>query len=196
MKGSRVLLNSLQDHRACFDQLIHLEPGISKAGELILQTLKSEGKVLVCGNGGSAADAQHFAAELVGRFEVERRAFGAVALTTDTSIMTAIANDYDFNQVFARQVAGLGRRGDSLVGISTSGMSDNVKEAFIAARVQGLFTIGLLGREGGSIKELSDIAIVVPADCTARIQEAHIFILHVWAAMIEQGMADYPRMGS
>lgn len=176
----------LNEHRRCFEKLAGLEEDVQKAAALIVESLQKGGRVLVCGNGGSAADAQHFAAELVGRFEAERPAFAAVALTTDTSIMTAVANDYTFSQVFARQVAALGKDGDVLVGISTSGMSENVGEALKIADQKGLATIGLLGGDGGRLKALCDTAVVVPVRRTARIQEAHGFILHVWAAAIEK----------
>lgn len=176
----------LNDHRRCFEKLADLEADVQKAAALMTESLQKGGRILVCGNGGSAADAQHFAAELVGRFETERQALAAVALTTDTSIMTAVANDYAFSQVFARQVAALGKTGDSLLGISTSGMSRNVAEAFKAANQKGIATIGLLGGDGGCLKSLCDANVVVPALRTARIQEAHVFILHVWAAAIEK----------
>lgn len=175
----------LDEHRRCFKKLADIETEVQRAVAVMTETLKGRGKVLVCGNGGSAADAQHFVAELVGRFEAERQALAAVALTTDTSIMTAVANDYDFSRVFARQVEALGKAGDVLVGISTSGRSANVGKAFRTAGCQGLATIGLLGGDGGSLKSLCDTAVVVPSARTARIQEAHGFILHVWAAAIE-----------
>ena len=180
----------LNEHSRCFEKLAGLEADIQKAAALMIAALKKGGRVLVCGNGGSAADAQHFAAELVGRFEAERPAFAALALTTDTSIMTAVANDYAFSQVFARQVTALGRTGDVLVGISTSGMSENVGEAFKIARAGGLATIGLFGSDGGRLKTLCDTAVLAPALRTARIQEAHVFILHFWAAAIEKRLVD------
>lgn len=179
----------LKEHRRCFEKLADIETDVQKACDLITERLRKGGRVLVCGNGGSAADAQHFAAELVGRFEIERQAFAAVALTTDTSIMTAVANDYDFSQVFSRQVAAQGRAGDVLVGISTSGMSPNVAAAFRMAGQRSLATIGLLGRDGGRLKALCHTAVVVPHANTARIQEAHGFILHVWAAAVEKALA-------
>jgi D-sedoheptulose 7-phosphate isomerase len=185
----------LDEHRRCFEKLAGIETEAQSAVAVMTKVLKKGGKVLVCGNGGSAADAQHFVAELVGRFEHERRALAAVALTTDTSIMTAVANDYDFSRVFARQVEALGKAGDVLVGISTSGMSGNVGEAFRAAGRQGLATIGLLGGDGGRLKSLCDAAVVVPATRTARVQEAHVFILHVWAAAIEAACGETPADG-
>ena len=152
--------------------------------------IEGGGKLLICGNGGSASDAQHFAAEIVGRFEKERRAFPAVALSTDTSILTAVGNDYGYDEVFARQVEGLGRPGDILIGISTSGHSDNVVRAVQRAQTMQMPTIGLLGKDGGALKALVERSIVVENDTTARIQEAHIFILHYWAWFIECGLPE------
>jgi len=187
-----MFLDFLDEHRRCFEKLADIETEVQSAAAVMTKTLEGGGKVLVCGNGGSAADAQHFVAELVGRFEAERRALAAVALTTDTSIMTAVANDYDFSRVFARQVEALGKTGDVLMGISTSGLSANVGEAFRAAARQGLFTIGLLGGDGGSLKSLCDTVVVVPTARTARVQEAHGFILHVWAAAVEAALGSAP----
>ncbi len=181
-----MFLQSLQEHRRCFEKLAEIAPVVDRAAQAIIETLQKGGKVLICGNGGSAADAQHLAAELVGRFETERQALAAVALTTDSSIMTAVANDYDFSGVFARQVEALGKPEDVLLGISTSGRSQNVAEAFKKAADKGMATIGLLGADGGFLKALCRTAVVVPARRTARIQEAHVFILHVWAAAVEE----------
>ena len=160
-------------------------PAAEAAGAMIA-ALRSGGRVLACGNGGSAADAQHFAAELVGRFERERAALGAIALTTDTSIVTAVANDYDFSRVFARQVEALGRPGDVLLGISTSGGSANVIAAFAAAKAAGLTTVALTGRDGGAVGAAADIHINVPAASTARVQEVHRTLLHAVCALIER----------
>ncbi len=188
-----MFLEHLDEHRRCFEKLPHLEAAVGTAVAVMTAALKKGGKVMICGNGGSAADAQHFAAELVGRFEAERQALAAVALTTDSSIMTAVANDYAFSRVFARQVEALGGAGDVLVGISTSGMSENIGEALNVAGQKGLATIGLLGRDGGRLKSLCDTSVVVPATRTARIQEAHVFILHVWASAIEKAFSQAPR---
>ena len=139
------------------------------------------GKTLACGNGGSAADAQHFAAELVGRFETERQELAAIALTTDTSILTAVGNDYSFNQIFARQVRAIGQAGDVLLAISTSGNSGNVIEAIRSAHEAAMLVIALTGRGGGQIGEMlndDDIHLCVPADRTARIQETHLLVIH------------------
>jgi D-sedoheptulose 7-phosphate isomerase len=142
-------------------------------------------RILVCGNGGSAADAQHFAAELTGRYVKERRALAGIALTVDTSALTAIGNDYGFDRVFSRQVEALGRPGDLLVGISTSGNSPNVVHAVAAARELGMRTLGLLGRDGGRLKGLVDDALVVPSEVTARIQEIHMMTYHFWCEAID-----------
>ena len=158
-----------------------LMPKIVEAINLMVATLMNGGKILSCGNGGSAADAQHFAAELVGRFEIERQELAAVALSTDTSILTAVGNDYDFSQVFAKQVRALGNVGDVLLALSTSGNSSNVLQAIKAAHDSDMNVVALTGKGGGEIanklKE-SDINICVPHDRTARIQEIHLLTLH------------------
>ena len=156
------------------------------AAEAMIAALRGGGRILACGNGGSASDAQHFAAELVGRFERERAALAAIALTTDTSIVTAVANDYDFARVFARQVEALGREADVLLGISTSGGSANVVAAFEAAKAGGLTTVALTGRDGGAAGAAADIHINVPAASTARVQEVHRTLLHALCALIER----------
>jgi D-sedoheptulose 7-phosphate isomerase len=149
------------------------------------ERLKRGCRILVCGNGGSAADAQHFAAELSGRYLKERRGLAGIALTVDSSALTAIANDYGFDRVFSRQVEAIGRPGDLLVGISTSGNSANVVRAVEAAKDLGLRTLGLLGRDGGQLKGLCDDALVVPNPVTARIQEVHMMIYHFWCEAID-----------
>jgi len=163
---------------------VETERVIAQAQDMA-ERLKRGCRILVCGNGGSAADAQHFAAELSGRYVKERRALAGIALTTDTSALTAIGNDYGFDQVFSRQVEALGRPGDLLVGISTSGNSPNVIRAVEAAQTQGMKTLGLLGRDGGKLKALCDEALVVPSPVTARIQEVHQMIYHFWCEVID-----------
>ncbi|MFM7330762.1 MAG: phosphoheptose isomerase [Brachymonas sp.] len=158
-----------------------LSKPIAQATEAMLACFTNGGKVLACGNGGSAADAQHFAAELVGRFERERPELAAVALTTDSSILTAIANDYDFTQVFAKQVRALGQAGDVLLAISTSGNSANVMAAIEAAHAREMIVVALTGKNGGKISTLlqeTDVHICVPHERTARIQEVHLLTLH------------------
>jgi D-sedoheptulose 7-phosphate isomerase len=154
---------------------------VAAAIETMTECLLAGGKIMACGNGGSAGDAQHFAAELIGRFEAERQELAALALTTDSSILTAVANDYSFNQVFAKQVRGLGHAGDVLLAISTSGNSGNVIEAIKAAHEHDIRIIALTGRGGGQIGELlrdDDIHLCVPAERTARIQETHLLVIH------------------
>jgi D-sedoheptulose 7-phosphate isomerase len=154
---------------------------IARAAQVMTDSLKSGGKMLACGNGGSAADAQHFSAELLGRFERERQELAAIALTTDTSAITAIANDYSYDMIFAKQVRGLGAKGDILIAISTSGNSNNVIEAMNAARTKGMIVVALTGRDGGKIGALlgaNDVHLNVSSNVTARIQEVHILILH------------------
>ena len=158
-----------------------LAPHIEQASCMIVNTLLNGGKILACGNGGSAADAQHFAAELVGRFEAERQELAAIALSTDSSILTAVGNDYGFTQIFARQVRALGHAGDVLLAISTSGNSPNVIEAISAAHELGMHVIALTGKGGGEIGELlsdHDLHLCVPAERTARIQETHLLTIH------------------
>jgi D-sedoheptulose 7-phosphate isomerase len=175
----------LEEHRALFSKLDEIASDAFTAAQLITDTLRKGNKILICGNGGSAADAQHFAAELIGRFEKERKSLPAIALTTDTSILTALSNDYSYDSVFSRQVEGLASAGDSLIGISTSGNSQNVMLAVRSAKDVGACSIGLLGRNGGAIASSVDIPVIVPHSITARIQEAHIFIIHFWCAFIE-----------
>ncbi len=168
----------LAAHAETVAKMSALAPQVAKANQIIANALKNGGRVLICGNGGSAADAQHFAAELTGRYKTERTPLAGIALTTDTSALTAIGNDYGYEEVFARQCAALGRAGDVLVGISTSGNSANVLKAFATAKRVGLSTIGLSGKGGGAMNDACELNIVVPASDTARIQEMHILIIH------------------
>lgn len=158
---------------------------IEAAARLMIEGLKGGGKVLFCGNGGSAADSQHLAAELTGRYLQDREPLAAVSLTVDTSALTAIANDYSYDEVFSRQVRGLGRAGDVLVGISTSGNSRNVVAALEAARALGMRTVGLTGAAGGRMKELCDVCLCVPSTDTPRIQEMHIAAGHMLCELVE-----------
>jgi len=179
----------LTDHIYLFNALPALEPDIVAALDLLREALFRGNKILVAGNGGSAADAQHFAAELVGRFQHNRRALPCLALTVDTSNLTAIGNDFGFDEIFARQIEGLGNRGDVFLGLSTSGDSANIVKAVEAAQAADMPTVGLLGRDGGALKALMRETIIVPHQVTARIQEAHIFILHYWAKILERECA-------
>jgi D-sedoheptulose 7-phosphate isomerase len=159
--------------------------GIADAAIL---ALRNGNKILLCGNGGSAADAQHFSAELVGRYKKERRGLPAIALTTDSSAVTAISNDYGYDMVFSRQVEALGAKGDMLILISTSGNSQNLLEAAAKAKEKGIKTIGLLGKGGGKLLPLCDLAVVVPSDNTPRIQEMHGMAIHMICGLIEDGL--------
>lgn len=161
-------------------------PIIVAIAERIVETFRRGGKLLLCGNGGSAADAQHIAAEFVSRFRRERRGLPAIALTTDTSILTAISNDYGYERVFARQVEALGRPGDMVIGISTSGVSASVMTAMRAARDGGMATVGFTGASGGMLVDHVDLCLCVPSHNTARIQEVHITVAHVVCEIVER----------
>ncbi len=158
---------------------------IQKACEMAVQTLKAGGKILIFGNGGSAADAQHIAAELTGRYKTERPSLAGIALTTDTSALTAIGNDYGYDRVFDRQLEGLGRTGDMAIGISTSGNSKNVISALELAKQKGMRTLGLSGRDGGGMNSACELNIVIPSNDTPRIQEMHITIGHIICQAID-----------
>jgi len=159
---------------------------IADAAQLVLDALKQGGKVLLIGNGGSAADAQHIAAELAGRFEMERDSLPAIALTTNTSVLTALANDYGYDVIFSRQLEALASEKDILIAISTSGTSPNILKAAEIARSKNVTVIGLTGRDGGKLKDMADLAIMVPSNDTARIQEAHITIGHIICHLVEE----------
>lgn len=183
---SDLIRKSLTAHTEIIGKIIGGEiENIERCAEFIYRIFESGNKVLLCGNGGSAADAQHLAAEFVGRYETERKALPAIALTTDTSALTALANDYNFEQVFSRQVEALARAGDLLIAISTSGNSPNINTAVMAARRVGCRTLGLTGMNGKKLASLCDESILVPAARTARIQESHILIAHIWCEIID-----------
>lgn len=180
-----MIKSELEGHLATIKATFALEADIKKACETAVATLKAGGKILLCGNGGSAADAQHIAAELTGRYKTERGALAGIALTTDTSALTAIGNDYGYEFVFSRQLEALGREGDLLIAISTSGNSGNVVKALELARKIGIKTIGLSGRTGGAMNELCELNLVVPSNDTPRIQEMHIMIGHIICQAID-----------
>jgi D-sedoheptulose 7-phosphate isomerase len=179
-------LNNLHEHLNLFQQLNALDQQVDQAINACVHSLRAGGKLMFCGNGGSAADSQHLAAEFTGRFIKDRPPVAAIALSTDTSALTCIANDYSFEAIFARQVQAIGKPGDCLIAISTSGNSGNVLAAVAAAKALGITCIGLLGRDGGKLKPQCDVAIVVPSQVTARIQEAHILIGHSLCGAVEQ----------
>lgn len=168
------------------ESLFSLSPLIEKAVLKIKETLKRGCKILLCGNGGSAADAQHIACEFIEKVKIKRNPLPAIALTTDTSVLTAVSNDESFDEVFARQLIAIGKQGDCLIAISTSGMSPNIIRAIETAKEIGIYTIGLLGKGGGKAKDIVDLPIVIPSDETARIQESHITIGHIIAEIIEE----------
>lgn len=181
---------SLDQHLEVFHSLLGDTRGIQECARIILETFKAGNKVLLCGNGGSAADAQHIAAEFVGRYEAERRALPAIALTTDTSALTALANDYDFERIFARQIDALAVEGDCLIAISTSGNSPNVISAVMTARKKGCKAVGMTGANGKKLAALCDACLMVPSARTARIQEAHITVAHIWCEMVDEWLAE------
>lgn len=186
--ASSIAEAQLADLREVLDRCKDLLPAIVAAGDEIRTTLRTGGKLLTAGNGGSAADSLHLAEELVGRYEKERPSLPAISLCADPTLLTCIANDYGFDNVFARQIEGLGRVGDVLVVFSTSGNSPNLVAALRTAKVAGLKTIALLGKTGGQAKGMADHEIIVPSLVTARVQEVHTFVLHVWLARIESDL--------
>lgn len=188
-ESSDLLTASLKEHSEVFDRLPSIADSINECAALIRDTFNKGNKVLLCGNGGSAADAQHIAAEFVGRYESERIALPAISLTTDTSALTALANDYDFERIFARQVDALAHEGDLLIAISTSGNSKNVISAVMKARENGCRIVGLTGAKGKKLASLCDACVMVPSERTARIQEAHITVAHIWCEMIDAAIA-------
>jgi D-sedoheptulose 7-phosphate isomerase len=187
--SAMLLAQSLEEHLATIKALLESTVAdIDAAGNIIWKALKAGNKILLCGNGGSAADAQHIAAELVGRYEQQRRAFPAISLATDTSALTAVSNDYGFEGVFARQVEALAVAGDVLIAISTSGKSPNIVKAADQARALGCKTIALTGCSGEPLSSHCDLSVVVPSNRTSRVQEAHITIGHLWCEMIDQAL--------
>jgi D-sedoheptulose 7-phosphate isomerase len=178
-----ILLESIQVKEEILRNQIE---SIAQIAELMIDCLKKDGKVIVFGNGGSASDSQHIAAELVGRFKKDRSALASVALTTNTSILTSLANDYGYDVVFSRQVEALGKKNDVVLGISTSGKAKNVTLGIKQAKKMGIKTVAFSGGDGGDIVKLADVSLVVPSKITARIQEAHITIAHIICEIIEQ----------
>jgi len=183
-----MLKENIQKHLACFNKLAGLSEPIEHVAEQLTACVRDGAKIMICGNGGSAADSQHFATELVGRFLRERRSLPAIALTTDSSILTAVANDYGYEDVFSRQINALGQSGDCLIALSTSGSSPNVLRAVKTASSLQIATIGLTGADGGALAAVADTTIKAPARTSPRIQEIHIFILHYWAQSIEAAL--------
>lgn len=177
-------------HQAVLTQMATLEKKFEIISKVIINSMQKGGKIILMGNGGSAADAQHIAAELVGRYKKDRKGLAAIALTTDTSAITSIANDYGFESVFSRQLEGIYRAEDVVIGISTSGNSKNVLKAILLAKELGLPTIGFLGKDGGKLKEVCDYSFVIPSDDTPRIQEMHILLGHALCGVIENELTN------
>jgi D-sedoheptulose 7-phosphate isomerase len=188
MKNS--VINEFNEHIKTANLLFNLTDAVDTSAQLCIDCLKNGGKILIFGNGGSAADAQHIAAELLGRFKTERRALAAIALTTDTSTLTSIGNDYGFERVFSRQIEALATPGDVIIGISTGGRSPNVIRGLRTSSKMNCKTIGLSGRSGGDFNEVCDINLIVPSEDTPRIQEMHILIGHTICHLIEQAFTN------
>ena len=175
-----------QEHQQVITQLEKFIPDIEIIAEKMINALNNSGTIFWIGNGGSAADAQHMAAELIGRYKKERKSLASIALTTDSSILTSISNDYHFDKIFSRQIEGLCKSQDIIIGLSTSGNSENIIQAIKAAKKIGAYTIILTGHEGGKLKSLGDISLIMPSQTTARIQEAHSLICHILCEMIDE----------
>lgn len=184
----KTFISELEQHKAMMERLAACSDAIETAAEVLITTLKQGGKILLCGNGGSAADCQHIAAELVVQYQKSRKALAAIALSTDSSILTAHSNDFGFDTVYSRQVEAIANEKDCLIAISTSGNSKNIVNAAKAARLKGMAVIGLTGRDGGELLGLVTHSVIVPSDVTARIQEAHILIGHWWCGVLDDCM--------
>ena len=194
LKGFKIVKQTIKDefssHLETINKVIEtMEESLVQASQLAVETLKNGNKILLCGNGGSAADAQHIAAELTGRYKTERRGLPGIALTTDTSALTAIGNDYGYDRVFDRQVEALANKGDLIIGISTSGNSKNIVSALKLGRELGCKTLGLTGRDGGAMNEVCDINLIVPSNNTPRIQEMHILFGHTICQIIDNELS-------
>ena len=194
LKGFKIVKQTIKDefssHLETINKVIEtMEENLTLASQLAVETLKAGNKILLCGNGGSAADAQHIAAELTGRYKTERRGLPGIALTTDTSALTAIGNDYGYDRVFDRQVESLANKGDLIIGISTSGNSKNIVSALKLGRELGCKTLGFSGRDGGAMNEVCDINLIVPSNNTPRIQEMHILFGHTICQIIDNELS-------
>ena len=184
-----LVTDSIRQHQRLADKVCNtLVPKISRVADILIEVVESGNTIFWCGNGGSAADSQHLAAELIGRFKSERRAIASVALTTDTSVLTCLGNDYGYDTIFSRQVSGLARQGDVLMCISTSGNSPNVVEAARVAIAKSVVTVALCGGDGGVLASLCDERVIVPDSDTARVQEMHILIGHILCDLIERSV--------
>lgn len=189
MQSQEIFSRILADHKQAVEGFFAQQSAdLELLAQKCTEAFKANKKIILCGNGGSASDAQHIAAEFVGRFLKDRQALPSIALTTDTSILTAVGNDYGYDYVFSRQVEALGQEGDIFIGISTSGNSGNVIKAVEAAKEKGIYAVVLSGRDGGALKEYADMNLIVPSDITAHIQETHIMALHTLCTLIEVEM--------
>ena len=185
----KLIKKHILEHQVVLDSITDLNESIEGVANLLIQCLKNRGTIFWCGNGGSASDSQHLAGELVGRFVGDRKPLKSIALTSDSAVMTCIVNDYGYKHIFSRQIEALGNEGDILIGISTSGNSENVVHAFEVAKHKGIITIGLLGKGGGKSSALVCQSIIVPSKSTARVQEMHILIGHILCDLIEEGLS-------
>ena len=186
MNDSQRIMNTINDSMSVIGEIRSLSKEIMEVVNQIVRCISNGNKIVIFGNGGSAADAQHIAAELIGRYALERRSYPAIALTTDTSALTAIANDYSYNDIFSRQCQGLVNKDDTVIGISTSGNSENVKRGLEVSNKKGAFTVGILGNNGGKIKEIANLNIIVNSESTPRIQEGHRVIYHIICQIVEE----------
>lgn len=187
--GINIIEGHIKEHLSVISDLDDaFQQKIIEISHVIINSLKSGGTIFWCGNGGSSSDSQHLAAELVGRFDRERIALKSISLSSDAAVMTCISNDYGYEKIFSRQIEALGRKGDVIIGITTSGNSNNVIQAMVQSHNQELVCIGLLGKGGGKIKNLCDYSLVVPSNTTARIQEVHIMVGHILCDLIERGL--------
>ena len=186
-KYINLIQDSFNQHKKVIEETFELlSKNIEKSADIIAKSLTAEGTIFWCGNGGSAADSQHIAAEFVGRYKKNRRPIRSIALTTDTSVITCISNDFSYDNIFSRQLEALGRNNDILIVLTTSGESKNIKQVLKKAKNMGIKSIGLLGKDGGECKRLVDVPLIIPSDVTARIQEAHILIEHLLCEIVEE----------
>ena len=185
---NKIIQSNLEEHNEVLNQLYSLEVSIERVAKILICSLKENKTIFWCGNGGSASDSQHLTGELIGRFKEDREPLKSISLNADSAVMTCIVNDYGYDHIFSRQIEALGSEGDVLVGISTSGKSNNVNNAFKVAKINKLHTVGLLGKGGGEAGVLVDNAILIPSQSTARIQEMHITIGHILCDLIEEGL--------
>ena len=185
----KLINKHILEHQVTLNSVANLDESIIKVANLLIECLEHGGTIFWCGNGGSASDSQHLAGELVGRFVGDRKPLKSIALTADSAVMTCIVNDYGYKHIFSRQIEALGSKGDVLVGITTSGNSQNVLHAFKVAEQKSMTTVGLLGKGGGVAKDLVEESIIIPSNSTARVQEMHILVGHILCDLIEEGLS-------